>query len=95
MLAIQKHRIGQPSLHHFIYNAGLQKEQLCDALRKVKAKLEILYYKTEVTLSKKLVAPINNFLKDSKQIDRELALEATKEIILLGTIPSQQLEENY
>ncbi len=95
MLAIQKRTTSQPSLYHFIYNSSAKKEWLCDALKKVKAKLEILYYATEATLSKTIVAPINNFLKDSKQIEHELALEATKEMILQGNFISHPLEENY
>lgn len=54
----------------------------------------VTIYETAGNYLHKMVLPVNNFLKDHSQIDKELQIEITKGMIVAGE-HCHGLEENY
>lgn len=72
------------------------RQQAAGTVTALKEEISMLYEKAGQYLSKKLVLPVNNFLKDIAQIDHELRVELVKENIeISSSIKGMYLEENY
>jgi hypothetical protein len=91
------------SLHSFLSaSCSNARQVLKDGTSFIKDEFTSLYTMAETQLQK-MVLPVNNFLKDMIQLDREIEYESKKQAGLIGEgnfVPLEQallspMEENY
>jgi hypothetical protein len=70
------------------------KKQIQEGVTIIKEEF-VTMYETAGTYLQRMVLPVNNFLKDLTQIDKELQVELIKEKICSGELNCNSLEENY
>ena len=71
------------------------KKQIQEGVTIIKEEI-VTIYETAGTYLQRVVLPVNNFLKDLTQIDKELQVEIIKEKISTGDLNfNGLLEENY